>query len=103
MDLPQTSFETAGRTTYGGWRWLVFNGDYGSVAEKGPNPGNWDAAQPVEICSICSRCLPVSSCEGPRVLPLAWLAAGLRRSTLRSRLMTARRHQNIYNLCTFSG
>ena len=50
--------------------------------------------------------LLVISCEGLWVLPLASLAAGLRRSALRSRLMTARQRHNIcrlYYLCVFPG
>ena len=43
-------------------------------------------------------CLRVSSCDGLWVLPLAWLAAGLRRSALRSRRMAARRQHKIWRL-----
>ena len=55
MDLAQAWFETAGQITYAGLRCLLFNCDHGSVIEKGPHPGNWEAARPVENCSVCSR------------------------------------------------
>ena len=35
----------------------MFNHDHGSVAEKGPNPGNWEAAQPVEIFAFAQDLL----------------------------------------------
>ena len=41
----------------GGWYLTVII--HGSVAENGPNPGNWEAARLVEICRICSRLLVV--------------------------------------------
>ena len=72
MDQAQASIETVwllkGLET-GSWRWLVFNRDDGSVAEKGPNPGNWEVARPVEICCICS--CEVCGCFHSRGLPRA--------------------------------
>ena len=37
----------------------MFNRDHGFVAEIGPNPGNWEAARPIEFCRICSRLVVV--------------------------------------------
>ena len=59
MDLAEASLETARRTIYGGWRWLVFNRDHGSVAEKGPNPGTWEVAWPVKKLSHSLKTLAV--------------------------------------------
>ena len=57
MDLAHALFQDSltGYLWTGGSRWLVFNPDCGSVAERDPNPGNWEAARPVEICRSCSR------------------------------------------------
>ena len=57
MDLAQALFlnSLTGYLWTGGSRWLVFNPDCGSVAERGPNPGNCEAARLVDICRSCSR------------------------------------------------
>ena len=40
----------------------MFNRDHGSIADYGPNPGNWGAGWPVAICRICPKAV-VFSCE----------------------------------------
>ena len=84
----------------------MFNCDHGCVAEKASILATGRLHGPLKFVAFVETCLPVGSCEGQWVLPIAWLAAGLRRSALRVRLMAARRHHNIcrlYYLCVFSG
>ena len=78
MDLAQASSETAGRTIYGGWRWLVLDRDHGSIDQA------WQLGDCTARCTLshllkscCS--VFVISCEGLLVLLLASLAAGPRK------------------------
>ena len=40
----------------------MFDRHHGSIAERGTNPGNWEMAQPVETCRICSKVVLIRVC-----------------------------------------
>ena len=63
----------------------MLNRDHGSGVAKGPYPGNWEVARPVDICRICSGLVVVylwahvraCGCFHSRGLPPGCACAGL--------------------------